>query len=128
MGEARKIERRVMRIAVRALVSTLPIAAPFCPATPSTAESAPPIVGVGLFGDSDICECVLNRIHGARNDMSAAFVWQSCLTQFENKCWSRKGSWFGMTYQECMLKYAHDVKGEIAINLGAASCSRLFGD
>jgi hypothetical protein len=117
-----------MRIAVCAVVSSLPIAALFAPASPSTAGSAPPIVRVGLFRDSDICDCLLNRIHGVGNDMAAAFVWQSCLKQFENKCWSRKGSWFGMTYQECMLKYGHDVKGDIAVNLVAASCSRLYGD
>ena len=80
----------------------------------------------GFFGPCDFCECILADVTGVKNDIAAVFAWQRCSEKFKNKCTSKVSSWFKMTYSECVVKYGGNAQGEMAPQMIAGVCMRVY--
>ncbi len=86
----------------------------------------PSPASAGFFGPSDFCECILANIPGVKNDIAAVFAWRRCSEKFKNECTSKASSWFRMTYSECVVKYGDDAQGEMAPQMIAGVCMRVY--
>ena len=82
----------------------------------------------GLFGYSDQCECILNKMDGVHNDIAAGMIVLECRKEFsDKKCKSRTNSFFSMSFRECISKYGKNVSGEFAVNAVMGMCRRIYG-
>ena len=88
----------------------------------------PITASAGMFGPSNIYECILEEMPGAKNDRYATEVYIKCKNKFtDDEIPQKKKSLFGVkTFSECVLKYGKDVSGERAVRLITISCDKLY--
>jgi hypothetical protein len=83
----------------------------------------------GIFGNSNIYECLLDKLPGVKNDAAAIELYRVCRNEFpfDNSYVEKSQSFFGSkTAGECVLKYAENVTSQKAAQWIQVSCYKLF--
>lgn len=89
----------------------------------------------GMFGPSNLYECILKNMPGAKNDQFAQEVYRKCVDKFPNDRFQdsvkpeKKRPIFGIkTTGECILKHTKDVTSPKGARMIAVSCDILYPD
>lgn len=82
----------------------------------------------GMFGPSNVYECILDEMPGVKNDPAAVEVMRKCRKKFPNNpAVEKKTPVIGIkTAGECVLKYGKDVLSPKGAKYIQAACYRLY--
>jgi len=82
----------------------------------------------GLFGPSNMWECILEEMPEVKNDVSAKQVMIACRKKFpDDSTVYKKNPMIGIkSADECILKYVKEVENELAARYIVRACYKLY--